>query len=258
MNKKSQSKVLPTKEGKQDTKKEFIIEFNINNPQASASEIAEKAKTTKNYVYKVLSESRKPSKDIRGRRGHIFAHGKIFYDWWIAKSQLASIDAPLINPITGLRQLGYKKKGDPVSCQIHPNGHLIIWPRSSSWRIWLTEELSRCGLSKENAQLIVDNAQLNVSIIEAGIKPKDPGFLPKDLYLETEWGAVLVKDDTPEKGVLELKLSIPKMQTYLGIPEIIKKLEVIEQGSITTAQRARAQEALLYMLCNRLQEKGVI
>jgi len=101
---------------------------------------------------------------------------------------------------------------------------------------------------------VVDHAQLNVTVVEGGVKPRDPGFLPKDFYLETDWGVVICKDDSPEKSVLELKLSIPKMQRYLRIPEIMKRLEVIEQGSITIAQRQRAIEALLYTLC-KLQER---
>jgi len=118
------------------------------------------------------------------------------------------------------------------------------------------EELSVRGWSRENARVMVDHAQLNVSVVEGGVKPGDPGFLPKDLYLETEWGVVICKDDSPEKSVLELKLSIPKMQSYLGIPDLLKRLEVIEQGSMTVAQRQRAIEALLYTLIKLLDRKG--
>jgi hypothetical protein len=118
----------------------------------------------------------------------------------------------------------------------------------------LVEKFSSCGWSRENAKVVVDHAQLNVAVVEGGVKPRDPSFLPKDLYLETEWGVVLARDNSPERGVLELKISIPKMQKYLGIPEIAKRLEVIEQGFITIAQRQRAIEALLYALC-KLQER---
>ena len=122
----------------------------------------------------------------------------------------------------------------------------------------MVEALSSCGWSRENARVVADHAQLNVSVVEGGVKPRDPGFAPKDFYLETEWGVVLVRDDTPERGVLELKLSIPKMQRYLGVPEITKRLEVIEQGSITIAQRQRAIEALLYTFCKLLQRQGLV
>jgi hypothetical protein len=250
----SLGKVLPTTGSKQDTKKAYIIEYRANSPQAPASEIAEKIKTTPSYVWKVLSEARKPSKDLRGRRDRIFAHGKAFYEWWVSRRWLATLEAPVVNSRTGLRQVGFRDRGDPCSCQIHPNGHLVIWPRCSGWRDWLVEEFSSRGWSLENARVVVDHAQLNVTIVEGGVKPRDPGFLPKDFYLETDWGVVICKDDSPEKSVLELKLSIPKMQRYLGIREVMKRLEVIEQGSITIAQRQRAIEALLYTLC-KLQER---
>jgi hypothetical protein len=251
-----ESKVLPTTQSKVRTKKALILRYHQNSPQMTALDIANKLKTSPSYVWKVLSAARKTGKEIRGRRDRIFAHGKVFYEWWVPRSWLAALEAPVINFRTGLRQVGFRSRDDPCSCQIHPNGHLVIWPRSSGWRDWLVEKFSSCGWSRENAKVVVDHAQLNVVVVEGGIKPGDPGFLPKDLYLETEWGVVLARDDSPERGVLELKISIPKMQKYLGIPEIAKRLEVIEQGSITIAQRQRAIEALLYTLC-KLQERQI-
>jgi len=249
-------KVLPSTRGKVGTKKDAILKYHVNSPQMTAYEIAEKLKTTPNYVWKVLSESRKPGKEIRGRRGRLFAHGKVWYECWVVRDWLVALKAPVVNPRTGMKQVGFSSKGDPCSVQCHPNGHLVIWPRSSGWRDWLVEELSVRGWSRENARVMVDHAQLNVSVVEGGVKPGDPGFLPKDLYLETEWGVVICKDDSPEKSVLELKLSIPKMQSYLGIPDLLKRLEVIEQGSMTVAQRQRAIEALLYTLIKLLDRKG--
>lgn len=253
--KKKESKEYLTTKSKVHFKKSLILKYHRNNPKMTASDIAKKVKTSPNYVWKVISEARNPSKDIRGRRGRIFAHGKVFYEWWVAESRLVELAAPVVNPRTGLRQVGFRRNGDPCSCQIHPNGHLIIWPRSCSWRDWLVEEFCCRGWTKENCRVIVDNANLNVCVVEGGIKPRDPGFLPKDFYLETEWGVVLARDNSPERGVLELKMSIPKMQKYLGIREITKKLEVIEQGSITMAQRQRAIEALLYLLWKAHEKK---
>jgi hypothetical protein len=101
---------------------------------------------------------------------------------------------------------------------------------------------------------VVEHAGLNVSVVEGGVKPGNPGLLPKDFYLETEWGVVICRDDSPEKSVLELKLRIPQMQRYLGILDLMKRLEVIEQGSTTVAQRQRAVETLLYTLIKLLHE----
>lgn len=252
----SLGKVLPMTEGKQNTKKAYIIKYHANNPQAPASEIAQKIKTTPSYVWKVLSEARKPSKDIRGRNGRIFAHGKVFYGWWVTQSSLSILKAPVVNRRTGMKQIGSRKWQDPCSCQIHANGHLIIWPRSLGWREWLAGELTLCGLTREESRLIVERSELNVAVVEGGLKPGDPGFLPKDFCLQTEWGLVVVRDDTPEKGVLEVKLSIPDMQRYLGLPEIRKRLEIIEQGSMTQAQLQRTIQALLISLNRELQEQN--
>ena len=252
-----QSKGLPSTQGKK-TKKQFIIEYAKNNPFATALEIANKIHSTPSYVWKTLSQARKPSKDIRGRSGRIFAHGKVFYEWWVTPDSVTALKAPIINVRTGMKQIGLIKLQDPCSCQIHSNGHLIIWIHSSGWREWLAEELTNFGWRNDLAQLIVEQAALNVNVVEGGVKPGDPAFLPKDLLLQMEWGAVLVRDDTPEKGVLELKLSVPDMQRFLGLPDIKKRLEVIEQGSMTHAQSQKIIEALLISLIRLLQTQNII
>jgi hypothetical protein len=256
MTEKTPSKALPTTEGKQNTKKAYIIKYHANNPEAPASEIAEKIKTTPSYVWKTLSEARKHSKDIRGRSGRIFAHGKVYYECWATPDLVSSLNASVVNPRTGMKQIGCVKWRDPCCCQIHSNGHLIIWARSIGWQEWLVEEMLAYGWSKDIARLIVDNARLTVSIAEGGIKPGDPSFLPKDFYLETEWGVIVARDNTPEKGVLELKISIPDMQRYLGLPEIKKRLGVIEQGSMTQLQSQKTIEAILISLYRWLQAQS--
>ncbi len=250
----TRGKGLRSTQSKVATKKDAIIKYHINSPQMTTCEIAEKLKTSSSYVWKVLSEARKPGKEIRGRRGRIFAHGKVFYEDFVDMRWLASLSAVVVNPRTGMRQIGFKGSGDPCSCQIHSNGHIVVFPRFSGWRSWLADALVKHGWDYGRARLLVDHCQLTVKVAECGIKPEDPTFLPKDLYLETEWGVVVCRDNSPEKGVLELRLFIPKMQSYLGIPEIRKSLELLEQGSLTTAQRLRALEALFYMLIKLLQK----
>jgi len=248
-------KCLPSTQGKK-TKKQFIIEYDKNNPFATALEIANKIHSTPSYVWKTLSQTRKPSKDIRGRSGRIFAHGKVYYEWNVMPDSVAKLTAPVINAKTGMKQIGCIKDGDPCSCQIHSNGHLIVWPRSVGWREWLTEELTVFGWNHELAQFIVDQIRINVNVAECGVKPVDPCFLPKELSLQMDWGLVIVRDDTPENGVLELKLSIPDIKRYLGLPEIQKRLEVIEQGSLTNNQSHKTIEALLISLCRILERQN--
>src|SRR4030067_65557 len=99
---------------------------------------------------------------------------------------------------------------------------------------------------------------LILTVVEGGVKPGEPSFLPKDIYLETAWGVGIVRDDTPEKGVLEVKLSVPDLNRYLGLPDIKKRLEVIEQGSLTHAQSQKAIEALLISLLRVLERQSLI
>jgi ABC-type ATPase with predicted acetyltransferase domain len=61
-----------------------------------------------------------------------------------------------------------------------------------------------------------------------------------------------------KKGVLEVKLSVPDLNRYLGLPDIKKRLEVIEQGSLTHAQSQKAIEALLISLLRVLETRGLI
>ena len=243
-----QGKVLPTTESKDNTKKTCIIKCHTNYPQLSASEIAKQFKTTPSYVWKVLSNARKTSKDIRGRNGRIFAHGKVYYEWAVMPDTVALLKAPIVNNRTGMKQIGSIKEGNPCSCQVHSNGHLIVWAHYTGWQQWLFREFITFGLRQEVARFIVEQLRIGVSVAEAGLKPLDPSFLPGELSLETEWGVVIVKDNTPEKGVLEIKLSIPDMKRYLGLPEIKKRLDVIEQGSITLNQSYKAIVALLVSL----------
>jgi hypothetical protein len=241
---KPQGKVLPTTESKVRAKKDFITNYHANNPQVHAKEIAAKIGTSVGYVWKVISQSRKPSKELRGREGRIFAHGKTYYGLAVMPDTAALLLAPIVNQRTGMKQIGYKKV-NPCSCQIHPNGRIIIWPHSTGWKEWLTSEFIRLGWTANIARFVVEQAVIQFSTIEAGAKPIDPTFLPEELFFEAEWGVTIVKDNTPEKGVLEVKFDIPKMQHFLGLPEIRKRLEVIEQGSVTLNQSYKTVVALL-------------
>ena len=77
------------------------------------------------------------------------------------------------------------------------------------------------------------------------------GLLPKDLIVKTAWGFMLVKDDSPSKNTLEVRLSVPDLERYLGLPEIRKQLCVLTQGTMTMQQALRA----LVFLVNRSLEK---
>jgi hypothetical protein len=192
----------------------------------------------------VRSQARTPSKDLRGRNGRIFAHGKAYFGYTVMPDTAALLLAPVSNHRTGMKQVGYKGV-NPCSCQIHPNGRIIIWPHSTGWKEWLTSEFIRLGWSPNVARFVVEQAMIQFSSIEAGAKPIDPTFLPEELSIETEWGVAIVRDNSPEKGVLEVKLDIPKMQHFLGLPEIRKRLAVIEQGSVTLNQTYKTVVALL-------------
>ena len=255
INENSAGKALPTTQGKKKTKKYFIQEYFKNIPFATALEVANKIHTTPSYVYKVRSQARKPSKDIRGRNGRVFAHGKAYHEWSVMPDTAAMLTAPILNQRTGMKQIGFKTV-NPCSCQIHPNGHIIIWTHSTGWKEWLNKEFIRFGWKENVARFVVEQARFHISSIEAGVKPLDSTLLPRELSLQTEWGAVLVRDNSPEKGVLELKLSIPDMQRYLGLPEISKRLQVIEQGSVTLNQSYRTIVALLISLEREWQNRN--
>lgn len=239
-------KALPTSKGLKGTKKHFIRVY-YENRGGSAKEIAQKAKTTPGYVSKVLSQIRNEGKKQRGRNGRIFAHGNSFYDWAVMPETAAMLQAPVMNPKTGMKQVGFKRI-NPCSCQIHPNGHIIIWAHSTGWKDWLTSEFVRLGWPVNVARFVVESAKFQVSTIEAGTKPIDPTLLPDVLYIESEWGMALVKDNSPEKNVLEVRFNIPRMQHFLGLPEIRKRLAVIEQGSVTLNQAYKSIVALLLQL----------
>ena len=78
------------------------------------------------------------------------------------------------------------------------------------------------------------------------------GFLPKDLLLKTDWGLVVVKDDSPTKNTLELKLSVPDMKKFLGLPEINHQLQMLTQGTMAYNQLIRALLPLIVRLNTQL------
>jgi hypothetical protein len=252
MTEQAEGKPLPTCQGKKRTKKQFILEWAKNRP-ISTVELAKKIDTTPGYIGKVISKERNLGKKLRGRKGRIFAHGKAYFGWSVMPDTAAMLQAPVINLRTGMKQIGYKRV-NPCSCQIHPNGKIIIWPHSTGWKEWLTSEFIRLGWKVNMARFVVDQAMIQFSSLEAGTKPIDSSFLPSELFIEAEWGVAIVKDNTPEKGVLEVRFDIPKMQHFLGLPEVRKRLAVIEQGSVTLNQTYKTVVALLLSLNNHWEK----
>jgi hypothetical protein len=245
-NKQHKGKILPTIQSNKYTKKHFIKEYAKNRPlnAIEIANLANKIVTTPNYVHKVLSIARTEGKMLRGRKGRIFVHGKSYFGWSVMPDTASMLLAPVLNSRTGMKQIGYKGV-NPCSCQIHSNGRIIIWPHSTGWKEWLISEFIRYGWTAEMARFVVEQALIQFSSIEGGAKPIDPTFLPETLFIEAEWGVALVKDNTPEKSVLEVRFNIPRMHHFLGLPEIRKRLAVIEQGSVTLNQAYKSVVALL-------------
>lgn len=113
------------------------------------------------------------------------------------------------------------------------------------------EALGRARWDRARCELLVNNLRFTTVAIEAGVKAPE-GFLPKDLFLKTDWGVTVVKDDSPTKNTIELKLSVPDMKQYLGLPEIRKQLEVLAQSSMTANQLIRVLATSVMALVQKL------
>lgn len=245
----SRSEISHTVKSEVSTKRKLIIEYHRKNPEMRASEIAQKVGTSVGYVYNVISEHRKGVRFKRWgwRRLYGGVRGACFYEDAVLPGWYEELRAPVVNGRTGMKQVGFKGRGDPCSCQIHRNGRVIIFPHALGWREWLVNRLVGYGWSREKAELLVNNCKFTVKVLEAGVKVPD-GYLPKALMLKTSWGFMLVKDDSPTKNTLEIKISVPDLERYLGLPEIKKKLELLIQGGVTQNQLLRAIAALLLRL----------
>lgn len=235
-----------TVESEERTKREIIIHYHINNPRMKARQIARKAKTSVGYVWNVLSKYKAMMSSERwgskrlygGVRGVSFFEDAVLSEWY------DELRAPVVNSRTGMKQIGRKGNGDPCSLQIHRNGRVIIFAHALGWQDWLVDRLVECGWVQSRGRLLVDNCRLTVKVLEAGVKiPK--GMLPRDLIVKTAWGFMLVRDDSPTKNTLEVKISVPDLERYLGLPEIRKKLQLLVQGGLTHGQLLRAVLALL-------------
>lgn len=240
------------------SKRYYIIQYKLNNPTAKAREIAEKCRSSTGYVNNVLSRHGKSvslkREGYTRSNGRVSGHGLSFYEDRVLSSWYEDLRAPVLNARTGMKQIGFKSNGDPCTCQIHRGGRIIVFPHSLEWRNWLAEELVRKGWEKDRAELLVQNLHYTLKVAEGGVRVTE-GFLPKDLLLKTDWGMVVVKDDSPTKNTLELKLSIPDMKKFLGLPEISHQLQILTQGTLTYNQSLRALIPLLVRLNNQLNSR---
>jgi hypothetical protein len=235
-----------TPQSEKQNKAYHIRQLKANNPQMKASDIAEKAGTSTSYVYNVLSKAKRSGEVVRRREDRLYgvAHGHFSYQDSIWTGWYDALNAPIVNAKTGMKQVGFKGKGDPCSCQIHKNGKVVVFTHALGWRGWLKEALMECGWDVIKASLLVDNLTIQVVLTEAGIKVAD-GFLPKDVVIQTAWGMVVIRDDSPTKNMLEVKLSVPDLHRYLGLPEIKNQLDLLTRGSMTANQLLRSVIALL-------------
>lgn len=243
----SASEISPSVKSEVQDKCQLIIRYKLNNPEMKASEIAQKARTTLGYVYNVLSDYKRRMKSERwglGRSAGLVGRGLSFYEDAVPWGWYGDLVAPVVNVRTGMKQVGFKAHGDPCSCQFHKNGRVVIFPHALGWQDWLIERLASCGWNRGRAEFLVMNCRLTVKVVEAGVKVPE-GYLPKDLLLKTAWGFMLVRDDSPTKNTLEVKISVPDLERYLGLPEIKKQLDLLVQGGLTTQQLLRAAVALL-------------
>lgn len=220
------------------SKRQLIVRYHRNSPEMTAKQIASMLKTTEGYVYNVWNKSEVE----RPRRDRIFGvggHGRVWYENAVLVRQFKRLRAVVVNSRTGMKQIGFKDRGDPCSCQVHSNGKVIIFPHGLAWRPWLISEFQKAGWDSDLASLVVETTYLVVKELHGAARvPKD--FLPHDFYAKTDWGVVVVRDTSPYPNTFEMKLIVPDMQKYLGLPEIQQKLKAVEQGSVTMNQALRA------------------
>jgi len=218
------------KHEKKRTKKQYINQYTLNNPYIKPSDIAQKANTSLSYVYNVISESKKSVRSERyssKRYGDfVSGHGLFFYEDCVPSGWYDALDVPVVNVRTGMKQVGFKKKGDPCTCQVHRGGRVIVFTHGLGWKDWLVSELKSSGWEDDQALLLINGLHCSLKVAEGGVKiPK--GSFPKDFHLQTDWGFVVVIDDSPMKNTLEIKLNVPDLARFLGLPEIHKKLDLI-------------------------------
>ena len=213
------------------SKKDDIIKFHANNTNIKSKEIAFKYKTTPAYVYNCISKHRKSNHTERWskcRSGGLSQHGLSFYEDHILPSWYDDLGVPVVNGKTGMKQIGSKGLGDPCSAQFHKSGKVIVYVHGIGWRYWLRGQLVKYGWDRDRGILLVDyGLKFEVCNIEISKAKSGRYLLPKGFRLETNWGFVICRDNTPEKGSLEMKVSVPNMKKYLGLSEIQKNQQLI-------------------------------
>lgn len=244
-----------TFQSEKKTKADRIRHLKRNNPKITASEIAKIVPTSVSYVENVLSTAKQSGEVKRRREERLYAvlHGSMFYRDEVMSEWYEELEAPIVNGKTGMKQVGFKERGDPCSCQIHKNGGVVVFPHASDWREWLCDTLTKLGWDFGKSSLLVDNLVLQVVLAEGGVRIPD-GYFPESFHLETHWGVLVVRDNSPTKNMLELKLSVPDLDRYLGLPEIKMQMDLLHKGSMTNNQLLRRNTALLLQLASKLAQ----
>ena len=246
-----------TSQSEKKTKADRIRHIKRNNPEIKASRIAKRVQTSTSYVHNVLSKAKQRGEDKRWREERLYAalHGSISYCDMIMPEWYADLDALIVNSQTGMKQVGFKENDDPCSCQIHKNGRVVVFPHTLGWKNWLSKALTKFGWDSGRSSLLIDNLVIHVVLAEGSVRVPD-GYLPQSFRLKTDWGMLVVRDNSPTKNMLELKLSVPDLNRYLGLPEIKKQMDLLSKGTMTTHQLLRVAIALLINEQRRYSEES--
>jgi len=107
-----------TSQSEKKTKADRIRHLKRNNPEITAVDIAKIVPTSASYVENVLSKAKQRGelKRMREKRLYAVVHGSMFYRDMILSEWYEELDAPIVNIVTGMKQIGFKKKNDPCSC----------------------------------------------------------------------------------------------------------------------------------------------
>lgn len=80
------------------------------------------------------------------------------------------------------------------------------------------------------------------------------GFLPEGIFLNTYWGMAVIRDNSPTKNTLEIRLSVPNLKGFLGLSKLEERIEVIAKGTMTNNQLMRGIAGLLLKLSEKTSQ----
>lgn len=223
-----------TIEGQVKTKKEFILKLiRSKNPDQSLRELAETHNLSYGYMRNIRSRYMTSKRGRLGRSSLYDVHGLCFFYESIPVSWVEGLDVLVVNGRSGMRQIGFKGKGDPCSVQFEKNGAVRIYVHRRIWRPWLLERLLGAGWNSDQAESLAFSKNLKPKRVEVPVRIPGIDSLAERLGFDdlvTDAGISIHLRDGSHPDAAEVVVDFNGLAGHLGIADLKRDMAAVKAG----------------------------